>query len=470
MRARRALRLLPLTLALSACIGPVDNAKTRLPVSDEMPTRMAQPAMPSLPPMKVFSKPLPAAPTRANSEMAQDFMDLSFALESGRSLPVFTRFEGPIRIRMAGKPDAEMIADLRRLIGRFRTEAGIDIDFGEAPDPDQNQITVQAVPSREIRQYLPQAACFVVPGIDSLDQYHAARQSGKTDWARLKTRRKIAVFIPDDVSPQESRDCLHEELAQALGPLNDLYRLPDSTFNDDNMNAVLTGFDMLMLRVTYAPELQSGMSPEQVRRLLPGILTRLNPAGNGRTTRLMSHTPAEWINAIQAALSTTGSDRSRTAAAYRALTLAQNEGWQDHRLAFAHYVVARQIQTTDREQAEAHLTRAYAIYRQRPETAPHAAHIAAQLAAHAIYEGDGEKALALLQGQADVARRSENAALLASIQMLRAEALELTGHQPEAGSVRLDSLGWARYGFGPDWAVRAKLNEIAALRPVAVRG
>ena len=53
---------------------------------------------------------------------------------------------------------------------------------------------------------------------------------------------------------------------------------------------------------------------------------------------------------------------------------------------------------------------------------------------------------------------------------LRAEALELTGRPQDAGSVRLDSLGWARYGFGPDWAVRAKLNEISALRPASVRG
>ena len=28
------------------------------------------------------------------------------------------------------------------------------------------------------------------------------------------------VFVPADASPQELRDCLHEELAQALGPLN----------------------------------------------------------------------------------------------------------------------------------------------------------------------------------------------------------------------------------------------------------
>jgi hypothetical protein len=48
--------------------------------------------------------------------------------------------------------------------------------------------------------------------------------------------------------------------------------------------------------------------------------------------------------------------------------------------------------------------------------------------------------------------------------MLRAEALELTGR-----TVRLDSLGWARYGFGADWAVRAKLREIGSLNPLKGR-
>jgi hypothetical protein len=30
----------------------------------------------------------------------------------------------------------------------------------------------------------------------------------------------------------------------------------------------------------------------------------------------------------------------------------------------------------------------------------------------------------------------------------------------------MDSLGWARYGFGSDWAVRAKLREISSLNPL----
>ena len=54
--------------------------------------------------------------------------------------------------------------------------------------------------------------------------------------------------------------------------------------------------------------------------------------------------------------------------------------------------------------------------------------------------------------------------------LLKAEALDLTGRHDEASAVRLDSVGWARYGFGSDWAVRTKMQEIAALSPNIGRG
>ena len=63
-------------------------------------------------------------------------------------------------------------------------------------------------------------------------------------------------------------------------------------------------------------------------------------------------------------------------------------------------------------------------------------------------------------------RATKNAVLLYNLLLLRAEALDLTGRSAEARTVRLDSLGWARYGFGPDWAVRAKLREISSLSPL----
>jgi hypothetical protein len=64
-----------------------------------------------------------------------------------------------------------------------------------------------------------------------------------------------------------------------------------------------------------------------------------------------------------------------------------------------------------------------------------------------------------------LAKEPEHAALLSTLMLLRAEALELTGRSSEAQHVRLDSLGWARYGFGSEWAVRAKMREISTLSP-----
>ncbi len=64
-----------------------------------------------------------------------------------------------------------------------------------------------------------------------------------------------------------------------------------------------------------------------------------------------------------------------------------------------------------------------------------------------------------------LAARAENAALLASLLMVKAEALDLIGRSSEARQVRLDSLGWARYGFASDAEVRLRLMNIAALSP-----
>jgi hypothetical protein len=81
-------------------------------------------------------------------------------------------------------------------------------------------------------------------------------------------------------------------------------------------------------------------------------------------------------------------------------------------------------------------------------------------------EGNGEAALEQFGPHLDTAGRHENAALMSTLMLQRAEALDLTGRSSEARSIRMDSLGWARYGFGPDWAVRAKVREISSLSPL----
>lgn len=446
--------LLPFVLMLGAC-GPGP--------SNDVPSRAATYGTVTMPAIKSFSAPRPLPPMRSNRDIQRDFLDLSFQLESGRSLQKLSRFEGPISIRVTGSPPPTLIPDLNRLVHRLRTEAGIDIARVRS---NEANITIEAVTREEIRRHLPKAACFVVPNISRLSQYRRARHSRLTNWSNLDERRKLAIFLPSDSSPQEVRDCLHEELAQALGPLNDLYRLPDSVFNDDNVHTVLTGFDMLILRAFYAPELRSGMTRAQVAARLPAILSRLNPAGDRRGAQFSPATPRAWINAIQTALGPGAGVRQRLSAAQQAVRIAQSVGWTDHRRAFSHFALGRLTQATNPEFARNQFLTADQFYRRSPGTKLHRAYSASHLAAYAISQGRGEDALALLGPHLSTAERNENAALLATLMMLKAEALDLTGRVAEAQSVRLDSLGWARYGFGADWAVRAKLREIAALSPL----
>ena len=439
---------LPVFLALGAC--------ATAPAFD-VPTRTSSGSQTALPAMRSFSTPRPEKPARSNRDIQRDFLDLAFSLESGRALPVFSRFEGPITVRVTGAPPPTLGRDLNKLIGRLRSEAGINIRRVTGSGAN---ITIEAVSRAEIKKYLPKAACFVVPNISRLSSYRSARRQGATNWSQLRTRERLAIFLPNDVSPQEARDCLHEELAQAIGPLNDLYRLPDSVFNDDNVHTVLTGFDMLILRAYYAPELRSGMTRAQVAAQLPAILSRYNPSGNAISPVYPSETPRSWIRAIQSALGPGTGDRQRLAAARTALKIAEAENWQDHRRAFSHFALGRVMRLSDPNGAARNFEAAERFYRRTPGTALHRAYSASQLAAMAILQGKASTALTLVEPHLATAERHENAALLANLILLKAEALELLGRTGEARAARLDSLGWARYGFGADWAVRAQAREI----------
>ncbi|MEH6832652.1 MAG: DUF2927 domain-containing protein [Sulfitobacter sp.] len=450
MKSRIALVL---AMALNACTPTTGGDVSRLmTVSDS-----------SLPPVKVFSSGEHAGPVRSNNDLALDFIELSFKLESGRELPTFTRFEGPISVKVIGDQPASLQHDLTRLIARLRSESRINISqIGSGPA----NITINAIPRKEIRSVLPQAACFVAPNVSTMDEYRKARKSRKANWSQLRKREKLAIFLPNDVSPQEVRDCLHEELAQSLGPLNDLYRLPDSVFNDDNVHTVLTGFDTLMLRTYYSPNLHNGMTRGQVAATLPHILREINPRGEFAPAQYTTRTPIQWKRAIETALGPAASGPERRKGAAEALRIAKAMGWQDQRRAFAHYAMGRVLQRKEPKTAQAHYLQAKAFYNATPGTRLHQAYVATQLAAYSISQGNGTEALALVRPHIETARSNENAALLSTLLLLRAEALDLENRPSEAQAVRLDSLGWARYGFGSDWAVRAKLREISSLNPL----
>lgn len=417
----------------------------------------------TLPPMNVFPTQRAPAPSRSNADMAQDFMDLSFRMENGAELTHLTRFEGPITIAIRGNTPSSLPIDLAKLISRLQDEAGIDIR--RAGSAGSANITVQGISSETLERHQRTAACFVAPNAESWSEYRSNRWSKAARWTELQSREKIAVFIKYDESPQEIRDCLHEEIAQALGPLNDLYRLPDSVFNDDNMVKTLTGFDMLMLRAYYDPALSNGMSRAEVAQKLPAILNRLNPAGAGKPATQKRQTPRSWIDEVEQALGPQNSATKRRAAAKRAVEIATQQGWNDNRRAFSHYLYGQLSISSNGDTALAQLLKADAFYAQSPLTAAHRSHVGVPLTSYALSAGQPNAVIELTNRYLPPLTRNQNAALMAQLMLMKAEALEQLGRPAEARNVRLDSLGWARYGFADSEQVRKWQADIAALPP-----
>jgi hypothetical protein len=88
----------------------------------------------ALPPMRAFPAAPAPLPLRPNAEIAADFLDLAFMLESGREIAAFTRFEGPVPVRVAGDLPATLVPDLRALLARLNGEAGIDVYLSAGPE------------------------------------------------------------------------------------------------------------------------------------------------------------------------------------------------------------------------------------------------------------------------------------------------------------------------------------------------
>jgi len=444
---------LVLALSLAACSTTQVEVPQRLHIAAD-----------DLPPMRVFAPHQAQATQQSNATLARDFLELSFYMESGRPLPRFTRFETPVTVKLTGiSAPASIARDLDALIARLRKEGGVNITRVAADQPAN--IVIETVQRRALKRAVPDAACFTVPNATSWRDFLHRRHGWSLDWASLQTRTQVAIFLPGDVAPQEVRDCLHEELAQALGPINDLYRLPQSVFNDDNIESVLTSFDMMMLRITYAPELHSGMTKAEVRNRLPGILARINPRYGYQPVAPPIDTPRSWVDAIQTAIGPNVPDRRRIDAAQQALAIAQAHQWTDNRMGFSLFVLGRVVLPEDGNLALASLFRAAAIYSASPETQLQAAHVGLQLAAFALSSDDPEAAISIIDRNLAVAKSSENAALLASFLLMKAEALQALKKPKEAALARSEGLGWARYGFGSAQAVEERVAEIHALMP-----
>ncbi len=418
--------------------------------------------------LRFQSRSLPQGVGRSNQDLAVDFLDLTFALENGDRLPSLLKYDGKIKVVLRSAGLSTYQPELSNLIGRLKREARIDIT--QTNNPEEAQIHVHAVPRQTIARVFPGAACFIVPGVRSWNEFRSPSVNPDAImWSRQSTLTVTSIFVPADSTPQDTRDCLHEELGQALGPANDLYRIPDTVFNDDNFHSILTPFDMLMLRTLYDNSLVSGMSRSEVAARLPNILARINPAGRGKPPQQRAPESRAWKSAIEVALNRRKSRSARISAGRRALSLASTMEPSDHRLGLTLLTLGRVQARTNPEGAGELFEAAYQQFSALLGTQDiRTTHVALHQALFALKDRRFETALRLSELHIPAARAAENAVVLSGLLAIQAETLLAAGDVARARQARIESLAWARYAFGDkDGDIARAQAEIAAYSPVS---
>ena len=81
------------------------------------------------------------------------------------------------------------------------------------------------------------------------------------------------VILTTDNGDFTFYDCAYEELLQSLGPINDTNSVPWTMFNDNVSMGFFDIYDQYLLNILYDPRIKAGMTVQQVRVLLPQVLT-----------------------------------------------------------------------------------------------------------------------------------------------------------------------------------------------------
>jgi hypothetical protein len=68
-------------------------------------------------------------------------------------------------------------------------------------------------------------------------------------------------------------DCAYEELLQSLGPINDTASVPWTMFNDNVSMGYFDVYDQYILNLLYDPRIKAGMTIQEVKAVLPGVIT-----------------------------------------------------------------------------------------------------------------------------------------------------------------------------------------------------
>jgi hypothetical protein len=201
----------------------------------------------------------------------------------GQTRAALRRWEGPLRVSVrfgdtvpapTRERDRALIAAyLERLSELARREMVLS-------ESDAN-VWIYVVSEDERRELAPEWRA-TIPGGEAAAFRAAAAMELETVCLALGFSRGTSpiysnalIVVRAELPSLLRLSCYHEEIAQALGLVNDHPSARPSIFNDDEEFATLTRLDEMLLRVLYDPRLRPGMDEATARPIVAEIAAEL---------------------------------------------------------------------------------------------------------------------------------------------------------------------------------------------------
>lgn len=208
-----------------------------------------------------------------------------YALRNGRFVAGETesrlsRWSDPVRVQVLfgdSVPPEQRASDLRTItqyVRRLARLTGHDIRMSQTGG--NYHVFVMSVDELartgdRVRAILPGLPDTTVDDITNPDRnIFCAVYSYSPSQNTSETTSALAV-IRSEHPELMRRSCIHEELAQGLGLVNDSPAARPSIFNDDEEFATLTTHDEILLKMLYDKRLRPGMTPAEARPTIETI-------------------------------------------------------------------------------------------------------------------------------------------------------------------------------------------------------
>jgi hypothetical protein len=209
--------------------------------------------------------------TFTDREIMDGFFKTAFGAEyhlAGR-VDRIRKYDGPVRVFADGKRSdrkaqlASVIADIGRRVAH--------LDIAMADRREAANIVVKLVRDRDLDRTIR-----AFYGLQRAREIRTSLDPQCLSGFRKNERYQIEhsdVILPVDAGDFVFLDCAYEELLQSLGPINDTSSVPWTMFNDNVSMGFFDIYDQYILNILYDPRIQPGMTIDEVKAVLPEVLT-----------------------------------------------------------------------------------------------------------------------------------------------------------------------------------------------------